>query len=1360
MKKKFKKKLNKIKVSIPSPQQILSLSSGEIIKSDTLNYKSLVPIKGGLFCDKIFGSSNINSCSCGKLININNENLVCKYCKVEVNSFRARRYRTGFLNLDGFFINTIFFKSAPYFLSLFLNLSLKKIENILYNNYYLVLIPYKELKFNTVLSFENYLYYLKKYNNKFFAETSFDAIKLSINYIDLNHEFKKNKKLLLINKNYYSSSYKRILKKYKLINYLLKNNLSLNNIFFKIFPVLPPDLRPIVKLSDNNLISSDLNELYKRLIIRNNRLKKLKLCCFSNIVINNEKKIVQESINDIICNNKVKNIFSDYNSEKIYKSIIDNLKGKLGIFRHNLLGKRVDFSGRAVIVSAPHLNINECSIPKKMALELFRPFIYNKLIKKKNINIKKAKIEVDNKSKLSFFLLNNIIKNNYILLNRAPTLHRLGMQSFKIKLNNDNVIKLHPLVCSSFNADFDGDQMAAHIPISLKSKNEFKTILLSLNNILLPSNGNISILPTQDIVLGIYYGTKFLENNTFDKIFDNFEDLKYYFNLNYIKLNTKILFRFKIYNDYNNEFNYKIEDTTYGRFLIYNILPKGMLFSDINKVFRKDDLSNLLNIIFYKYGIKEVSIFSNKLMKLGFSFSTQSGISISMDDMLFYEKKQDLIDTAKLLTMYYNIDYLNGLLNFKNRKKKIIDIWDATSSLIFNFTIEKFIKSGDSNSLYRMIDSGSRGSELQIKQICCMRGVMSYKGALLDIPVISSLREGLGILEYFYFSHSSRKTLADTALKTSVAGYLTRRLVEISNNVIINNIDCFTDEGIIFKNLTYKGSILESFYDRILGRVILNDIFRLDKSILYKKNTLIIKDYIEVIKNENINYLKIRSPLTCKLEKGICSLCYGIDLSTNKIINIGVAAGIIAAQSIGEPGTQLTMRTFHTGGALNKESINSSLSSNNNGVIEFSSLNYVINIKNEKIVVSNFGKIFIKDGDNDEVLEIFNIPYSALLLVEDRKNVKPGDVLCKWDINNKLIISDRNGYIRYENLVENLNCVKRFDNTLSKFKLEISKNVINYPIFIKVCKDYYNCDNSLYFSKFNVFPEGVLQYEDHDYINAGDIIYKAFLNTFTLSDITGGLPKVINLFEARIPKKCALLSFFDGCIFFEYKKKYKYIFIKDKNNLNILFKKRFNLNVVFFLTEGTFVNKGDVIINGDFNPHDILKIYGVNGLLDFYLSEIKSIYYSQGVKINDKHIEIILREMLVKVFIIDPVSSNYIKGDIIDKNIIININNNFLIKKLPLIKYDNLLLGITKSSLLSSSFLSAASFQHTTSVLSDAAIFNKIDKLKTIKTDVMLGKSIPIGTGFYDKIFKNRKNINAYFKSTNKKKKKKKIHKK
>lgn len=1327
----FKKKyLKKIKISPSSYNQILSISNGEITNSYTLGYNSLKPIYGGLFCEKIFGSNNPESCSCGELsINNDNKDFICKICGISPSSFKFRRYNFGHINLNGFFLSTLFYKSAPYYLSLILNISLNKIQNILYNDYYLVLIPYKNLKFNQVLSSKEYFYYSNKYNNNLLAKTSFEAINYSLNYIDLNLEL-LNLKKKIDNKFIFTSNYKRDLKRYKLISFLIKNNSCLNDFILKALPVLPAGLRPIVKMSDNNLVSSDLNELYKRVFLRNKRLKDLNSICFSDLIINNEKRLLQKSIDDLIYNNSPKNIFSD-NHNKTYKSIINNIKGKEGFFRKNLLGKRVDFSGRAVIVSGPELNIDECSIPKSLALELYRPFIYNKLISD-FCSIKKAKLLVDRKNKLAYNALYEILENNYVLLNRAPTLHRSSIQSFKVYLNDENVIKINPLVCSSFNADFDGDQMAIHIPVSIKSLNEFKNILLSSNNILSPSNGEISILPTQDMILGIYYATNILTSIEKKLSFSNFNDVRYFYKQGFIKLNTEIIFIKKNFS-LNTYVKY---NTTYGRLLIYNILPPGIDFSLINKTLRKKDITDIINYVYHNFGHNSALNLCNRLMKLGFSFVTISGLSISMDDMLFYEKKNDVVKDYKYLLMYYNIDYLNGYLSIINRKKKIIDAWDNTSELIFNFTLERFLISNN-NSLFFMIDSGARGTELQIKQLCCSRGFVSYKkSGFLDVPIINSLRDGLGVLEYFYFSHISRKTLADTALKTSVAGYLTRKLVEVVNNVVVSKFDCKTLNGLYFKNLICNGIVIEDFYDRIYGRVLSRDLY-FNNSILYKRNTILDHNCVLSIKNKSINILFLRSVVTCDFFNNVCSLCYGFDLSRNKLVSPGVAVGIIAAQSIGEPGTQLTMRTFHTSGVIDKKVVDPSIYSNVLGFVEYSfSLKYVLNIKNDKIVISNVGKIFIKDNSN-QILESFNIPYSSVLFVDNNSFINPKTLICKWDGKNKLFISERSGYIKFENFLENINYVKRLDKLSGKFIYEIIKNDLNSDSFLKICDDYDNCSSKNSYITYNISVGGFLYYFNKDYVSAGDIIAKLSLNFIDFSNITGGLPKIIDLFEAREPKNSSLLSEFNGYFFYDLKRKFYQFYIKDSSD-NILFKKLVSLDKLMLLQEGSCVSKGDKLTEGDINPHDILNIYGIDGIVDYYLSEIKNIYYSQGVKINDKHIEIILKKMLSNVLVLKSDNEKYLPGDIVTKDKLISFNKILLKNNLQSIKYKILLSGITNVSLNSNSFISSSSFQNTSVVLSSSAVFNKIDNLKSLKNNIILGKAVPIGTGFYHKIFKKR----------------------
>ncbi len=1316
-----KKKYSNIKISLLSNNNYLNLSHGLIKNSNTLNYKSFIPEKDGLFCDEIFGSSG-GKCYCNKLLDNYNSNLICSICGVESKITGSRRSRFGHLELNDVFINSLYYKFYPNYLSIILNISKDFIKKILYQNYYIVVLSsVKILKINKILNFDEYLFYKNKYPNRFYAGTGCWILQYILDRFDTLNEIKNIEKK---NINFNILKNNKYLKRYKLLKKFFNLNIDLSKILIKFLLVIPPDLRPIIKLPNSTIVSSDLNELYKRVIDRTNRLREIKKYSWiPNIIYLNEKKNIQNSIDELF-------IGGGFNRNMELKSLSKNLKGKKGFFRQNLLGKRVDYSGRAVIVSGADLNFGECAIPEAMAVELFRPFIYKKLLLNEDFNLKTAKDEVDKGGNLSLSILKNIVKNFYVLLNRAPTLHRLGMQSFKILLTKDNVIKVHPLVCTAFNADFDGDQMAVHIPLSNKTNIEYKNLLFSGNNILHPSNGDCCITPTQEMLLGLYYSTKIFNFKKNTLLFNNIYEALTAYDYGYINFNSCIFFRFKEINFKN--YVYKIYKTTLGRILIFNNFFNKYPFSYFNKILNKKDILKIFNDLIYKNNFNYIYMLSNNLMKLGFNFITKIGVSICLDDMFFCYNKKNILLKSFNTFIKYNIDYLNFFLTKKNKKKKILNLWDLTCDLISSFTFKDlgfsnyidynniFIKGESKNSLYLMMSSGSRGSESQIKQICSNRGFINYKKyGFLEIPVLNSLRDGLNVFEYFYFSHNSRKTLADTALKTSSAGYLTRRLVESSNNIFISEYDCGTNDGLFFKSLVYKGIVIEDFFERIFGRFNSVDIY-FNNKILFKKNTFIDINIINSLKKLNINIIKIRSPLKCKSVLGICSLCYGLDLSKNKIVDIGEMVGIIAGQSIGEPGTQLTMRTFHTGGVVGKALKLSFFKSNNNGLLKYSlSLKYVINKEGIKVVISKIGKIRIYSSYNGDELENFNIPYSSYLLQNDNIYINKGDLICKWNPNYDLFISENKGCIKFNNFIENYNFIKKIDFDF----YEIIDNEI-LPTIDLIIKD-----NNII--KYKLEGGDLVLFNNGDSVEVGDVLIKTPLGFYVNEDIVGGLPKINNFFEARAPQNSAVLSICSGVVKFNTLKKKKYINIVDENNNNLVSIIWPN-NKKILVTHDQYINKGEIIIDGELNPHDILYIHGLDYLVNYFLEEIKYIYFSQGIKINDKHLEIIISQMLNNGVVTNPGSSRFIIGEIISVSKINNFNYNASCKSK--IKYDLILLGVTKKSLKNDCFLSAASFQRTTSILSEAAINSKCDKMSSIKNAVMSGAIFQGGSGVYNKI--------------------------
>lgn len=1323
-----KRKRKGIKISLFSDEQVLNISYGEILNSETLNFKNLKPKPDGLFCDKIFGSSS-NKCYCEKTYSYDNLSFVCEYCETET-SFHGenlKRNRFGYVKLNDYFLNPLYYKLYPRYLSLLINISLSNIKKVLYNSYYVVLFSSLIfLKVNSIISIDEYIFYKKKYYNKFYAESGINAFFTLLNNIDFYNEF------LFIEKSIKDNSFnfcikKNPLKRYKLLKNIFNLNINPAKIFFKNLIVLPPDLRPIIKLPNNTIVSSDLNELYKKVINCNLRLKKLKsFYGISKKIIFDEKKILQSNLDNLFLGNKE-------NKNNYLKSLLNNLEGKSGIFRKNLLGKRVDYSGRAVIVSGSNLKFGECGIPLKLAMEIFRPFIYNKILSNKSLNIQMAKLEVDNFTKTALFTLMELLNEFYVLINRAPTLHRLGMQSFKPVLTYDNVIKLHPLVCQSFNADFDGDQMAIHLPITIKSRIECKTIFFSGNNILYPSDGSCCISPNKDIILGLYIYSKLIYKFKINfLIFNNLKEALIAYNFKIINLDSIIFIRFKLFNNLLKKIIYKIYKTNLCRILIFNIFPKNLFFSLLNKSFSKKNISKILNFLIYKYDFDYISFLSNNLMNIGFSNITKSGFSLCIEDMFFSFKKKNILINIKKNIINYNLDYLNFFITKINKKNKIMNLWECACDYISNLAMQNlsfsnyldlnflFIRCESFNYLYAMIDSGARGSDGQVKQICSNRGFMSYKKKnLLEIPSINSLREGLNVFEYFYFSHNSRKTLADTALKTSTAGYLTRKLVETSNNIFISEYDCKTKKGFTYSSFIDQGEFIENFLDRIFGKVLLKDFFYNNK-ILIKKNTMLCGEMIHILKNLNINSLKLRSSLKCESKLGICSLCYGLDLSKGKLVEIGSMVGILAAQSIGEPGTQLTMRTFHTGGAISKLFKKSFFKSNFFGKLKYSkNLKYVINKENLKIVVSKTSKIYIY-GNDKSLLEYFNIPYSSYLLLNNNSTVNKNEIFCKWNNEYNYIISENSGVVEYSNIIEGLNCLKTKD--LNSYEI-IDKRLLPKIIL-------YNLSKEKILSIFNLNTGWIINFKNNDIVEIGDILIKIPVSANIKEDIVGGLPKIDNFFEARIPKNSALLSPVSGVIYYKSfnNKKIIEIFKKDK----LCFSCTVSEERDILFSRKDKINKGDVIINGDLNLHDILFIYGKTYLVNYLINNIKKIYFYQGVSINDKHLEIIIKQMLNKVIIVNPCKTKFLIGELVSYKDIIKVNKN--LNFFEKAKFNHVLLGLTNISLNSDSFLSSASFQRTGHILSSAAINSCYDDMSTIKNISMLGKLFHAGTGSYKKL--------------------------
>ena len=1343
---------NAIRVGLASPDLIRSWSFGEVKKPETINYRTFKPERDGLFCAKIFGPIKDYECLCGKYKRLKHRGIICEKCGVEVTLTKVRRDRMGHIELAAPVAHIWFLKSLPSRISILLNINLRDIEKILYFENFVIIDPgTTPLETGRLLTEDKYLELVEKYGNNFTALMGAEAIQILLKSLDLDKEE------LITKKNIFNTNsenkLKKLNKKLKIIESFKKSSNKPEWMIFNVLPILPPDLRPLVPLDGGRFATSDLNDLYRRVINRNNRLKRLLDLKAPDIIIRNEKRMLQEAVDALLDNGRRGKVITGSNNKRPLKSLSDMIKGKQGRFRQNLLGKRVDYSGRSVIVVGPSLKLHQCGLPKEMALELFKPFIFSKLESLGYVKtITAANKMVENRETEVWDVLEEVVKNHPILLNRAPTLHRLGIQAFEPILIEGKAIQLHPLVCTAYNADFDGDQMAVHVPLTLEAQMEARVLMLSSNNILSPANGDPIIVPSQEVVLGIYYLTRKKENidKKYHNIFSNEQEVFLAYENKYVDLHTPIKARLTNISFTKVE-EIKIFDTTVGRVLLKTYLPHIIPFDLLNKNIKKQDISNILNIVYLNLGRKITVELADQFMFLGYKFSTEGAISISISDLLTTNEKSTLINNAKNEVKEIDMQYSTGVLTKNERYNRIVDIWsntndEVTKSMMENLQVEyyrsnnKIIKHKSFNSLYMMLDSKARSSEAQIRQLCGMRGLMTKPdGSILETPITANFKEGLNILQYFISTHGARKGLADTALKTANSGYLTRRLVDVAQDVVINQKDCETPVGIIIKPHIDKDNIVEPLVEKVLGRVALKDIKNKNNIVLIKKNSLIDENNIEILEKHSINEVEVRSVITCMAKNGICALCYGRDLSRGKLVNIGEAVGIIAAQSIGEPGTQLTMRTFHIGGAVSQNMTSSNIISRNDGIIKLENIKYIRNKANNLVTISRSGNIHIIDENNREKEQYKKIPYGSVIFFNNNDKIQAGQMIAQWDPHTHPIISEVSGKIRFVNFIENINFSKKTDNitgltsTIINSKLQKLNNIRNNKKpFIEIIKDN-NIKNNP--KETNVpatyfLPDGaILNIENNSFVQEGDILAKIPQEIANTRDITGGLPRVADIFEARKPKYPAILAKQSGIIKFgkETKDK-KRLIVQDSNDDSYeeLIPKWKKINVF----EGEYIEKGEVIADGPFDPHDVIKLLGLEKLSDFIINEVQEVYRLQGVKINNKHIEIIMRQMLKKVYIKDPASSNFSKGEIINKYDVIECNKILKKENKPLIQYNQLLFGITKASLETESFLSAASFQETTRVLTQASINGQCDPLIGLKENIIVGRLIPSGTGF------------------------------
>ncbi|QPC98448.1 DNA-directed RNA polymerase subunit beta' [Qipengyuania soli] len=1343
---------DEIQIGIASPERIRSWSFGEIKKPETINYRTFKPERDGLFCARIFGPVKDYECLCGKYKRMKYKGVVCEKCGVEVTVTKVRRERMGHIELAAPVAHIWFLKSLPSRIGLLLDMQLKQLERVLYFESYIVTEPgLTALEKFQLLTEDELLDAQDEYGeDSFSAAIGAEAVKTMLMDLDLEQEREDLLEELATTKSKLKPA--KIIKRLKVVESFIDSGNRPEWMILEVIPVIPPELRPLVPLDGGRFATSDLNDLYRRVINRNNRLKRLMELRAPDIIVRNEKRMLQEAVDALFDNGRRGRVITGANKRPL-KSLSDMLKGKQGRFRQNLLGKRVDYSGRSVIVTGPELKLHQCGLPKKMALELFKPFIYARLdAKGLSMTLKQAKKWVEKERKEVWDILDEVIREHPVLLNRAPTLHRLGIQAFEPVLIEGKAIQLHPLVCAAFNADFDGDQMAVHVPLSLEAQLEARVLMMSTNNILSPANGKPIIVPSQDMVLGLYYLSmerqektpEFVENEKGEKVeklpmFADMAEVHQALETKAVSLHTKILARVPQADEQGNISMQRFE-TTAGRMLIGECLPKNhkVPFDIVNRLLTKKDIADVIDEVYRHTGQKDTVLFADAIMALGFRHAFKAGISFGKDDMIIPEEKEGLVEATKALVADYEQQYQDGLITQQEKYNKVIDAWsqcgdkvaDAMMDKIRSRPIDKDGKEGEINSIYMMSHSGARGSPAQMKQLAGMRGLMAKpSGEIIENPIISNFKEGLNVLEYFNSTHGARKGLADTALKTANSGYLTRRLVDVSQDCVIIEEDCKTERALEMRAIVQGGSVIASLGERILGRTVAEDIVNASTGeVIVKAGTLLDEPMVKAIEEAETQVAKIRSPLVCEAQQGVCATCYGRDLARGTPVNIGEAVGVIAAQSIGEPGTQLTMRTFHIGGAaqLNETSHLEAIS---DGKVVYRDMPTIVDKKGRILSLARNGELAVIDAEGRE-REIHKVPYGTVLMHKDGDKVKTGERLAEWDPFSLPIITETSGVVKYQDLVDGTTMEERVDDATG-----IAQRVVTEMRASGRKKDdlrprltlFNDAGDESEASRYMLAPGTVLSVEDGQQVEAGDILARASREAAKTRDITGGLPRVAELFEARLPKDNSIIAKISGKIEFvrEYKAKRKIAIIPEEGDpVEYLIPK----TKVIDVQEGDFVKKGDTLISGSPNPHDILEVLGVEALAEYLVNEIQEVYRLQGVKINDKHIEVIVRQMLQKVEITDGGDTVLLPGEQVDAEELNEVNSKLAKGKQPAVGTP-ILLGITKASLQTRSFISAASFQETTRVLTQAAVEGKKDTLIGLKENVIVGRLIPAGTG-------------------------------
>ncbi|TAG44613.1 MAG: DNA-directed RNA polymerase subunit beta' [Betaproteobacteria bacterium] len=1343
-----------IKIGLASPERIRSWSFGEVKKPETINYRTFKPERDGLFCAKIFGPIKDYECLCGKYKRLKHRGVICEKCGVEVTLAKVRRERMGHIELASPVAHIWFLKSLPSRLGMVLDMTLRDIERVLYFEAFVVVDPgLTPLQRGQLLTEDDYIAKTEEFGDDFKALMGAEAVRELLSSIHVVEDVERLRIELSATSS--EAKIKKISKRLKVLEAFLKSGIKPNWMVLEVLPVLPPELRPLVPLDGGRFATSDLNDLYRRVINRNNRLKRLLELKAPDIIVRNEKRMLQESVDSLLDNGRRGKAMTGANKRPL-KSLADMIKGKSGRFRQNLLGKRVDYSGRSVIVVGPQLKLHQCGLPKKMALELFKPFIFNRLEQMGEAKtIKEAKRRVESEDPLVWDLLEEVIREHPVLLNRAPTLHRLGIQAFEPVLIEGKAIQLHPLVCTAFNADFDGDQMAVHVPLSLEAQAEARTLMLASNNVLLPSNGEPCIVPSQDIVLGLYYATRERINARGEgMVFADLLEVSRAYETRMVDIHARVKVRLKqvTFDEAGGRVEeIRREETTVGRALLSEILPDGLPFSVINKPLKKKEISKLINSCFRTCGLRATVVFADKLMQAGFKLATRAGFSFAADDMLIPKEKQDIIAASEAQVKEIQQQYASGLVTGGERYNKVVDIWGAAGDDIARAMMTqlgseqvidrdgKSVRQDSFNSIYMMADSGARGSAAQIRQLAGMRGLMAKPdGSIIETPITANFREGLNVLQYFISTHGARKGLADTALKTANSGYLTRRLVDVTQDLVVIEDDCGTTEGMVMRAVVSGGEVIESLRDRVLGRTLAADVIHPETlKVLLTAGTLLDEKLVDTLEGDGVDEVKVRSALTCETRHGLCAKCYGRDLGRGHLASVGEAVGVIAAQSIGEPGTQLTMRTFHIGGAASRTAAASTVETKSAGIANFAgTMRYVTNAAGDKIVIARSAEVSIQEGSRER--ERHKVPYGAKLLIEDGRAVKAGLVLAEWDATSRPILTEFAGRIKFENVQEGVTVAKQTDDVTGistlvviDAKRRVTSSTKGVRPQLKLVDAKGNeikaagSDTPLTIT----FQIGsIIVVKDGQEVAPGDILARMPMETSKTRDITGGLPRVAELFEARSPKDAGLLAEVTGTVSFGKDTKGKQrLVIKDVDGVSheYLIPKEKAVMAI----DGQVVNKGEPIVDGPADPHDILRLLGVEALTKYVIDEVQEVYRLQGVKINDKHIEVIVRQMLRRVVITQGGDTRFIIGEQVERAELFAENDRVKADGKAPAQYDHVLLGITKASLSTDSFISAASFQETTRVLTEAAIMGKKDDLRGLKENVIVGRLIPAGTG-------------------------------